>query len=203
MPEQSKFEEYEFGSSWTQRESMARGSHALVDAGRVWLIDPVDSEGDIDRAVGDNEPAGVIQLLDRHNRDCAAVAERLGVPHHNLPTELPDTPFTAFPVINNRLWREVALWWPEHNTLIVTEAIGTNPALAVADTGVAVHPGLRLTPPGALRPYTDVHHLLPGHGEPLHAPDLGERIQTALDKSRTDLPRTIARIPKMIKAARS
>ena len=56
---------------------MARGSHALVHDGRVWLIDPVDSEGDVERAVGDNEPAGVIQLLDRHNRDNAAIADSL------------------------------------------------------------------------------------------------------------------------------
>ena len=31
------------------------------------------------------EPAAVLQLLDRHNRDCAAFAERLGVPLHLCP----------------------------------------------------------------------------------------------------------------------
>lgn len=202
MTATSKFEQYELGSSWTQTESMARGSHALVHDGRVWLVDPVDSEGDVERAIGDNEPAGVIQLLDRHNRDSAAIADRLNVPHLRLPAELPDAPFTAFSVIDNRLWREVGLWWPEHKALIVAEAIGTNKFLAVADTGVAVHPGLRLIPPGALRKFTEVEHLLPGHGEPLHSPDLGDRIQTALERSRRDLPRTITRIPSMIKAAR-
>lgn len=203
MTATSKFEQHELGSSWTQSESMARGSHALVHDGRAWLVDPVDSADDVERAIGGNEPAGVIQLLDRHNRDSAAIAERLDVPHLRLPTELPGAPFTAFSIINNRLWREVGLWWPERGALVVAEALGTNKFLAVADTGIAVHPGLRLTPPGALRKYTEVEHLLPGHGQPVHAPDVGDRIQLALDKSRSDLPRTLTRIPSMIKASRS
>lgn len=202
MTATSKFEQNEFGASWTQNESMGRCSHALVHEGRAWLIDPVDSGDDVERAIGGNEPAGVIQLLDRHNRDSAVIAERLGVAHLNLPSEVPESPFTAFSVIDRRIWREVGLWWPEQKVLVVVEAIMTTPALEVADTGIGVHPGLRLTPPGALRPYTEVHHFLPGHGTPLHAPDLGERIQTALDKSRSDIPRTIARIPKLIKGAR-
>ena len=181
----------------------ARGSHALVSDGKVWLIDPVDSDDDVERAIDRNEPAGVIQLLDRHNRDCEAVAERLGVRHHRLPVRLPDTPFTTFSVIDRPKWREVGLWWPEHRALIVAEAIGTTRQLAVTDTGIAVHPLLRLTPPGSLRKYTEVEHLLPGHGEPLHAADLGDRIQEALDRSRRDLPRTLTRIPAMIRAARA
>lgn len=203
MSEQSRFDSYEFGSSWSQREMNSRSSHALVHEGRVWLIDPVDSDDDVERAIAGNEPAGVIQLLDRHNRDCAAVAERLGVPHLRLPTGLPDAPFTAFSVIDRPKWREVGLWWPEHKALVVAEAISSIRELAIAGTGVAVHPFLRLTPPGALRRYTEVEHLLPGHGEPLHAPDLGDRIQSALDRSRRDLPRTLARIPAMIKASRA
>lgn len=59
---------------------MQRASHALAVEGRVWLVDPVDApelEARI-RLLG--EPAGVVQLLDRHGRDCAAWAARLGVP---------------------------------------------------------------------------------------------------------------------------
>ncbi|MBJ7459299.1 MAG: hypothetical protein JHD02_08950 [Thermoleophilaceae bacterium] len=203
MSTTAKFEQFEFGSSWTQVESMERGSHALVHDGRVWLIDPVDSKGDVERAIGSNEPAGVIQLLDRHNRDSAEIAGRLNVPHIQLPTELPEAPFAPFKVIDRRIWREVGLWWAEHKILLVAEAIGTSKALAVADTGISVHPALRMTPPGALRPYKDVRHLLPGHGRPLHSDRLGERIQRALDKSRRDLPRTIARIPSIVRAART
>ena len=43
------------------------------------------------------EPAGVVQLLDRHNRDCAAVAAELGVPHLVVPDAVPDSPFEAIP----------------------------------------------------------------------------------------------------------
>jgi hypothetical protein len=203
MTEQSRFFEHELGASWTQSEMQVRGSHALVSDGRVWLIDPVDSDGDVDRAVAGSEPAGVIQLLDRHNRDCSEVAERIGVPHLRLPTELPDAPFTPFSVIDRPKWREVGLWWPEHNALVVAEAISSMEGIAVADTGIAVHPFLRLTPPGALRKYPETRHLLPGHGKPVHDDDAGERIQLALDRSRSDLPRTLTRLPAMIKAARA
>jgi hypothetical protein len=203
MDAASRFHEHELGTSWTQNEMHLRASHALVSDGRVWLIDPVDSDGDVDRAVGGNEPAGVIQLLDRHNRDCTAVAERLGVPHLRLPTELADAPFTPFSVIDRPRWREVGLWWPEHNALVVAEAISSMEEIAVAGTGIAIHPFLRLTPPGSLRKYPEAHHLFPGHGAPLHAADTGERIQTALDRSRTDLPRTLTRLPAMIRAARA
>jgi hypothetical protein len=203
MAGDAKFEQHDLGSSWNQREMELRGSHALVDQGRVWLIDPVDSGDDIDRAIDGNEPAGVIQLLDRHNRDCTSVAERLGVPHIRLPESLPDSPFTPFSMIDRPKWREVAIWWPERKALIVAEAVGTIETIAIADTGVAVHPLLRLTPPGALRKYTEVEHLLPGHGAPLHAPDTGERIQKALDRSRRDLPHTLTKIPAMFRAAKA
>jgi hypothetical protein len=203
MPDASRFHEHELGSSWTQTEMQVRGSHALVSGGRVWLIDPVDSDGDVDRAIGGNEAAAVIQLLDRHTRDCVEVAARLGVPHLRLPTELAGAPFTPFSLIDRPGWREVGLWWPEHNALIIAEAIGSMEEIAVADTGIAVHPLLRLTPPGALRKYPEAHHLLPGHGKPIHAADTGERIQTALDRSRRDLPSTLKRLPAMIRAARA
>ena len=53
---------------------MQRTSHALAADGRVWLFDVVD-DPELDARVRElGEPAGVVQLLDRHNRDCAAVA---------------------------------------------------------------------------------------------------------------------------------
>jgi hypothetical protein len=201
MPSTAILEEYEFGASWTQREGVLRGSHALKHDGKVWLIDPVDSPGDVERAIGDGEVVGVIQLLDRHNRDCMSVGERLGVPTHRLPEELPGTPFIAFSVIDRPKWREVGLWWPEQRALVVAEAIGSGAELAVADTGISIHPLLRLTPPGVLRDYLDAVHLLPGHGAPIHAEDLGERIQRALDRSRSDIPHLLTRLPAAIKAA--
>jgi hypothetical protein len=203
MPKVNKFEQHELGFSWTQADKMLRGSHALVHDGKVWLVDPVDSEDHIERAIDGNTPAGVIQLLDRHNRDCEAIADRLGVTHHSVPDELPGAPFTMFSLIDRAKWREVGIWWPEFHALVVAEAVGTTKEMEVAHTGIAVHPLLRLTPPGALRKYTDVNHLLPGHGEPTHDPRTGDRLQEALDRSRTDIPRFIARVPKMIKAGLS
>jgi hypothetical protein len=59
---------------------MQRASHALVADGATWLVDPVDHP-DV-RARLDSLPAvtGVLQLLDRHGRDCAVMAADLGVP---------------------------------------------------------------------------------------------------------------------------
>ena len=51
---------------------MARASHALATEGAVWVVDPVDWPEAIDRALTLGRPAAVLQLLDRHNRDCAA-----------------------------------------------------------------------------------------------------------------------------------
>ena len=97
------------------------------------------------RALG--EPAGVIQLLDRHERDCAAFARRLGVPHHVVPFE--DVgPFEAMPVVRRSRWREVALWWPERRVLVCADALGTVPHyFALGGERLGVHPLLRLTPP--------------------------------------------------------
>ena len=106
-------DEIAHATGWIAEERMARTSHALEVDGRVWLFDVVDWPELDDRVRELGEPAGVVQLLDRHNRDCAAVAQRLGVPHHVVPRELPGTPFELRPVVRNRWWREVALWWPE------------------------------------------------------------------------------------------
>ncbi len=139
------------GFSWIVEEPMTRTSHALAAAGRVWLVDPVDWPDAIDRATSLGEPAAVLQLLDRHNRDSAAIAERLGVPHVTTPRELPGTPFAVVEVRRSRRWQEVALWWPERRTLVVAEALGTNPFFPARDDRVGVHGLLKLTPPRMLR----------------------------------------------------
>ena len=80
-------QELPFGFTWVQDEPMARASHALVADGRVWIVDPVDSPGVVQRAQGLGEVVAVVQLLDRHNRDCEAIASRLGVPHLKVPDD--------------------------------------------------------------------------------------------------------------------
>ena len=77
------------GAGWIAAEPpyMQRASHAVADDGGVWLVDPVDGEGLADILAPLGEVRGVLQLLDRHPRDCAALASRFGVPHHVTPAD--------------------------------------------------------------------------------------------------------------------
>ncbi len=95
-------DETDFGFGWIEEAAEAKTGHALVVDGRVWLVDPIEPEDVEERVLALGEPAGVLQLLDRHNRAAAALAARLGVPHHVAPRELPGTPFTVLPVVRNR-----------------------------------------------------------------------------------------------------
>src|SRR5687767_15936561 len=79
------YDEHDAGLSWVIDEPMQRTSHAIADGGRVWLIDPVDVPEAVDRALALGELAAVLQLLDRHPRACATLAERYRVPHLRLP----------------------------------------------------------------------------------------------------------------------
>ena len=184
-------DETAFGFSWVVDEPMTRTSHALADRGRVWVVDPVDWPDAIERARGLGEPAAVIQLLDRHNRDCAAVASRLGVAHLVAPTVVPDSPFEIVEVKRWKRWQEVALWWPAPRALVVAEAIGTNRFFTGGKGSAGVHLLLRLTPLrrqlGGLEP----EHLLVGHGEGVHGPETPAALRDALDRSRRDLPRVL------------
>jgi hypothetical protein len=184
------YDEYEFGLSWVMDEPVERTSHALAADGRVWLIDPVDVPEAIDRATALGEPAGVLQLLDRHNRDCAALAERLGVLHVKVPDVVPGSPFEVIPAVRLPLWQETALWWPEHEALVVAEVVGSAAVYTGGARPVGVHIFLRAFPPGSLRGYRP-GHLLMGHGGGLH----GERAATALEEAfahaRGDLPQVL------------
>src|SRR5688500_6585370 len=153
---------------------MRRSSHALVDEGRVWLVDPVDIPEATERALGLGEPAGVLQLLDRHPRDCAALAERLGVPHLRLPDAVPDSPFEVITVVDLPKWREKALWWPALEALVVAEAVGAGPMFG---DPAGIHVFLRLKPPGVLRDH-DPAHLLFGHGTGVHGAAAKRALET-------------------------
>lgn len=179
--------------TWTVAEPMERSSHALATDGRVWLVDPVADEAALGAAEALGEVTAVLQLLDRHPRDCATLAARYGVPHHRLPDRVPDSPFELSRMVWLPGWREVALWWGEHEALVVPEAVGTASYFAVAGRPLGIHPLLRAKPPDALRrvrPQT----LLVGHGPALHqgAPTA---LDEALTRSRRDAPRaTVAAI---------
>ena len=196
-----RIEEHPFGLSWTVREAMSRTSHALADDGRVWLVDPVDHPEALDRIAALGTPAGVLQLLDRHNRDCAAVAARLSVPHLVNPDEIPGSPFEPLPVLRLPRWKETALWWPERRVLVVAETIGTNPVWAAGPGPAGVHPMLRLLPPGRLRGI-EPEHLLVGHGGGVHGAEAATGLEQAYARSRRDLPALAAKLPGVIRSAR-
>jgi hypothetical protein len=167
--------------------------------GRVWLVDPVDWPDAVERARALGDPAGVIQLLDRHGRDCAAIAERLGVPHLVTPDELPGTPFEVVPVMRRKRWQERALWWPGAWTLVTADALGTIPFFTAGKGAAGVHPILRLKPPRQLGRY-DAERLLVGHGEGVLT-RAAAAIDQALARSRRDLPRVLVRLPFAGRAA--
>jgi len=168
---------------------MARSCHALAHEGRVWLVDPVTDDEALDAAEALGDMAGVIQLLDRHNRDCEALARRYDVPHLRLPEQLPDTPFEVLRTVWLPGWRELALWLPGQSALVVSEAVGTGAYFALGRRA-GIHPMLRLRPPGVLRRHRP-RHLMVGHGPSLHE-GAADALDEALSRSLIDIPRVPA-----------
>ena len=189
------------GFSWLVEEPMTRTSHALVTAGKVWLVDPVDWPEAIARAASLGEPAGVLQLLDRHDRDCGAIAERLGLPHLTVPPQVPGAPFDLVELRHSKRWHEVALWWEAARTLVVAEAVATNPFFTGGAAELGVHPLLRFRPPRALTAF-EPEHLLVGHGEGLHGAAATDGLRTAIAQSRRGLPRLLLKAPALALDAR-
>jgi len=169
---------------------MARSCHAIASDGRVWLVDPVTDDEALDAAEALGDVAGVIQLLDRHNRDCTSLARRYDVPHLRLPEQLPDAPFAVLKTVWLPGWRELALWLPSQSALVVSEAVGTGAYFALAGRPAGIHPMLRLRPPGALRSHRP-RHLMVGHGPTLHE-GAAEALDEALARSLKDIPRVPA-----------
>ena len=184
-------DEQDFGFGWIDDGARARRtSHALVADGGVWLLDPVAWPAAELRSRELGEPRGVLQLLDRHERDCAAVASTLGIPHHRVPSAAVEgAPFAFLPVRRNRLWREVALWWPERRVLACADALGTIGFFCARGDRVGVHPLLRLRPPRSLRSVYP-EHILVGHGVGVHN-EASAALHEALRTSRRRLPATV------------
>ena len=182
------------GFSWISEERATRTSHALAVDGKMWVVDALDWPEAIERARRLGEPAGVIQLLDRHNRDCAALAERLEVPHVLVPDEVAGSPFAFVRVKRSKRWQESALWWPAERTLLVAEALGTNRFFTGGNAPLGVHILLRLAPPRMLAGF-EPEHLLVGHGEGLSGPGTERAIDQALRTSRRGLPGVLAHLP--------
>ncbi len=177
-------DEFDGGFGWiVDGERLERCSHALVLNGRVWVIDPVDGGGVEERIRAAGAPAGVIQLLDRHGRDSAALAARLGVMLHDVPREpLSGAPF-EFPLVRKgRRWKESALWWPERRVLVCADALGTAALYRAGGERLAVHPVMRLIPPRKRLGGVSPQIVLCGHGEGIlenAEPALREALRTA------------------------
>jgi hypothetical protein len=187
-------DEFEGGFGWQadEPEHMERTSHAVLSDGKVWLFDAIDVEGLEERVSALGEPAGVVQLLDRHRRDCLTIAARMGVPLLVTPRQ----PYAA--IVPMRVcwllgWHEVAVHFSDERVLVVGDAVGTASYFRAPGERLAVHPLLRLFPPRRLG-RLDPLHLLCGHGEGVHgeeaAPALTEALSTARRRLHRWLPAT-------------
>jgi len=182
---------FEGGFGWTDPGFLARTSHALEVGGGVLVFDPVDMPGIDERIHALGEPEAVVQLLDRHERDSAAVAARLGVPRLRMELGAQGERGRLVRIVWNRIWKEVAFWEPERRVLVVGDALGTVGYFTAPGEAIGVHPFLRLRPPrdlGKLEP----EHILCGHGTGVHGPVAAAALREALATSRRRLPRALA-----------
>jgi hypothetical protein len=160
---------------WVEDEFLERASHALITEAGAWLVDPVENP-----RVGElGTVAGVLQLLDRHNRDCAEIGRRFDAPHIVLPRAR-IAPFSFIGISRH----EVALWWEEKRVLVCADALGTARYFRAGSERLAVHPLLRWRPPRL-----DVHPdaILCGHGAGIFD-DAEAALREALSTSRRRIP---------------
>jgi hypothetical protein len=190
--------EHPLGLTWVVDDPLLRASHALVDDGRVWLVDPVDVPEAIERATELGEVTGVLELFMAHARDSEAIAKQLNVAHLSLPDVLPDSPFSVLD-IGLGPWKERALWWPERKGLVVPESIGTATHYVLGRGPAGIHFMRRGLPPNQLKPFLP-EHLLVGHGDPLHGGAAAAAMLDALSRSRRDLPALLWKAPGIVRS---
>jgi hypothetical protein len=184
-------DELEGGFGWTEPGFLERTSHALELEGGVYVFDPVDLPGIDERIAALGRPEAVVQLLDRHDRDCASVAARLAVPHLRMQTEMPDERFELIRVAWSPVWKEVAFWAPGRAVLVVGDALGTAAYFTAPAERLAVHPFLRIRPPRALGRLAP-RHVLCGHGAGIHGDEAALALEEALTTARRRAPRWLA-----------
>lgn len=200
-----EIDRFDHGVGWIAYpdETMQRASHAIADDGDVWVIDPIDVP-DLDELLAEyGEVRGVVLLLDRHKRDCAAVANRhdvavwvpefmdgveadLDAPVERFRHDLPDSNYSLHEVIDTRFWQEGLLYNRDEGVLVIPEAVGTTDYFRTSSEELGVHPMLRLTPPKKVA-RLDPEHIHVGHGEGVHD-DAASKLEEALESSRAHAP---------------
>jgi hypothetical protein len=191
-------DEFEGSFGWTPAdpEFRRRTSHAVASGGQVWIVDPLDGAGVDERIRALGEPAGVVQLLDRHNRDCRILAGRLGLPLHVTPLAgVAGAPFQVVKVLDVPRWREAALWFPAERILVCADAVGSASYFRAKEEPIGVHPLLRLWPPNALAGF-EPRQLLLGHGEGLAGEEAASALRTAFRTSRRRIPSWLVALPQ-------
>lgn len=168
---------------------LARACCVVLTAKGPIVIDPVDNP-ELDALIAPlGKVAAVLRLLNRHKRDCAAVAARHGVQVRG-PADLGDiSGAEAIPIPAIPGWTETALWFADGGLLVCPEAVGTAPHyLAREGDPLGVHPLLRLRPPrralGGLSPTV----IAVGHGHAV-TEDADRALAEALGSARRGLPR--------------
>jgi hypothetical protein len=184
-----------------------RSSTAIVTDAGTALVDPVDGEG-LDAALAPLPPVcGIVSLLDRHQRDAALLAERLGVPRM-IPRAL-GGPGVTLPgveertVVTRRYWREALLWLADRRLLVCAETLGTASFdLARARDPIGLHPLSRLSPPRRVFAGIEPEVIAVGHGEPL-TDGAADALRDALRTARVGLPLNVLRLlPEVVRALR-
>jgi hypothetical protein len=174
-------------------DPMSRACSAIVLGAGTVLVDPVDADGlDAQLAV---LPAviGVVTLLDRHQRDAAAIAGRLGVPRL-IPVALGGEGLRLDgvqerAVIARRGWREALMWLPDRLLLVCPETLGTAAFdLARRRDPLGMHPFARPFPPRAAFRGIDPVVIAVGHGPPVTV-DATAAMRRVLGRARLQLPR--------------
>ena len=205
-----EIDRFDGGVGWIAHpdEEMQRASHALEIDGEVWVVDPVDAAGIDDLFAEFGDVAGVAVLLDRHTRDAEAIANRHNVPVYlpklfegvteeidapvaRFSDELSDTGLEAHTVVDNRFWKEVALYDRDDGTLVVPESVGTADFFRAGSERLGVHPMRRLVPPredlGSFAP----NRILVGHGTGITT-DAPRALDGAPANARRGAPRVYA-----------
>lgn len=201
----TEIDRFDGGVGWIAYpgETLQRASHALATDDGVWVIDPVDVP-DLDDLLAEfGDLRGVVLLLNRHKRDCAAVARRhdvsvrvpsfmkgvageLDAPVELIRHDLGDTGYAVHEAIDNPFWKEAVMYSEDREVLVVPEAVGTTEYFRTGDERLGVHPMLRLRPPTKLGRF-DPERILVGHGPGVHE-DATAALEESLSGARSRTP---------------